>query len=158
MTRLRSVTLALAALILTSAASAAPGERKAAATIEKIVVRLAYHDTGSFSDDIAPPARFSGWNTIIGEGDAKGPANDILVQVHLKANVDEGNLDEPLVVEVKGDGKRLAGHRVTAMFFRGGKTVRSFMVYNATCAGMVEVVATHARQRKATGVKLACGE
>ena len=81
-------------------ALAAPAAAADRITVEAIQVRLLYEKTGKLSKDIAPPAEFAGHNTIIGEGDAEEPANDVLVTVVLAAP-GEANGEQKLVVAVR---------------------------------------------------------
>lgn len=158
---LLAITLGLACL--PAAALAAP---QPTATIDKITIQLIYTTSGSLSQDIADPAGFAGWNTIIGGGDAKEPADDLLVQVHLKMDQDEGNLAQPLIVEVRGERAgnsnkpgHLAKHTCNGIYFRKGQSVCTLIVRAAACSGRITVRAAIGRtERKSAGVALGCGE
>lgn len=155
--------LAVCLSLLSTTASASP---QPTAKIDKITIRLIYTTSGTFSQDISDPAGFTGWNTIIGGGDAKEPADDLLVQVHLKMDQDEGNLAQPLTIDVKGDRAghnnkpgQLARHACNGIFFRDGRSVCTLIVRAAGCSGRVTVRAAIGRtERKSAGVTLACGE
>ena len=59
--------------------------------IEAIRMQLFYETTGTLSADITPTP--DSWaNTVIGEGAAKEPANDIMVSVVLSSKTDEANV------------------------------------------------------------------
>lgn len=127
--------------------------------IDAIAVQLYQATTGTLSQNIAPPAKFTAWNTVIGEGDAREPATDLLVSVTLSIAQKEGNSTIPLQIKVAdAKGKALASRRVTDMFFAKGRTVQALFVPDATCAGPITVEATMGREKKTTKVTLACGE
>lgn len=149
-------------LWLGSVACALPAGPAAArdpeATIEAIEVRLVYQRTpGRLSKNIV--TGFTAWNTIIGEGDAEEPADDLLVSVKLSFPEEEGNSEGPLRVEVSdAKGKVLASRRYGALFFSRKRTVETLLVPNATCAGRLKVTARLGKQVKTAEVALMCGE
>ena len=163
MSRTMFLSLVFAGLTALAPARAAP---QPTGTIDKITIQLLYKTTGTFSPDIADPAGFAGWNTIIAGGDAKEPADDLLVQVHLKMKPEEGNLAGTVTIEVTGERSgnankpgSLAKHSCTGIYYRDGRSVCTLLVRNATCAGRVTVRAALGRtERKSTGVTLGCGE
>ena len=146
---------AFAAGLAASAVSAEGVE----ARIEAVGVQLVYQTSGTLSQDIAPPARFTAWNTVIGEGDAREPANDIVVSVRLSIPQDQGNGDVPLVITVrKAGGKVVASRRVATQFFTKGRSVQTLNVQDATCLGKLAIEARLGKQTKSTQVALMCGE
>lgn len=139
--------------------SATPSEAADKITLEAVTMRLAYEGTGTLSDNIAPPAQFSGFNTVIGEGSAAEPANDILVTAVLAAP-GETNGEEKLVIVARrtSDRKVLAGRIIEHPFVgKAGKSYRSILIQDATCDG-VEVTVTYGKQRKIAAVPFKCGE
>ena len=127
-------------------------------TIEAIEVRLVYQRTpGRLSRNIV--TGFTAWNTVIGEGDAEEPADDLLVSVRLAIPGEEGNADGPLVVTVDdAKGRVLANRRFPGLFFSKGRTVETLLVPNATCAGRIKISATLGRQARSERAALMCGE
>lgn len=104
--------------------------------LETIGIQLFYQTTGSLSGNIAPPAKFHGWNTIIAEGDAREPARDMLVTARLRSKKDEANSSTPLTLSVTGnDGKVLARRTFDHIFFERGRSVQAIFVPDSTCAG-----------------------
>ena len=116
------------ALILVCSCAPAWSATPPPVAIEHIGAQLLYSGSGTLSRDIAPPATFSGWNTVIGEGDAKGSAADVLVSVTLTTPSDELALDTPLTVSAR------------------------------TAAGKVTITATLGRQTRSATLALDCGE
>src|SRR3954454_4443705 len=131
----------------------------AVAKIEELRVQLFYERSGTLSPSIASPATFNAWNTMIGEGDAKEPANDLIVSAVLSVKTDQANVSTPLTITVKGKGgKVLAERTFKGLFFSGGKVVRAVLVPNAACAGSINVETHLGAEKKRTSVTLGCGE
>jgi hypothetical protein len=131
------------------------------ATLQDIRVQLFYELSSTLSPNIAPPATFSGWNTVIGEGDAKEAAQDVLVTVRLKGDgVDAILTETPLVITARnGAGKVLATRTVNGVLVPYEGTVSTALwVNNATCAGKLSIEAKMGAQVKRTQVALDCGE
>lgn len=127
--------------------------------IDALEARLFYETSGKLSENVATPARFNGWNTIIGEGDAKEPANDLLVTVALSVNRHEENSSKPLVVTVYGaKGKKLARRKITSLFFKDGKVTKAFLAQDVGCAGEGRIEAAFGKEKKTERFKLDCGE
>lgn len=150
---------ASAAAVAVMAAPAATAQAPAPIKLERIRVQLIYETTGTLSEDIAPPADFSLWNTIIGEGSAAEPASDVLVGVELRTTDDQANATTPLKVVVRDEeGKVLAARTFEAVFLDEHRAVRSLLVPNATCAGPVVIEASFGTQKLRTTMDFACGE
>lgn len=127
-------------------------------SVGKIHMQLFYEDSGRLSSDIAPPAGFSGWNTVIGEGSAEEPANDLLVTVELLTGAVE-SVAEPLTITVRGNGKVLGQKRFADVLTSAdGRTWKALWLTNVGCAGHVEVTATIGRSTRTAAVSLDCGE
>jgi hypothetical protein len=157
-TRLTLSLLALFYAATLADTSQAKGQATAA-KIEELRVQLLYERSGTLSLSIAPPATFNAWNTMIGEGDAKEPANDLIVSAVLSVKTDQANVSTPLKITVKGKGgKVLAERTFRGLFFSGGKVVRAVLVPDAACAGPLNVEANLGAETKRTSVTLACGE
>ena len=151
--------IATAAVLAVLVGSAATAQAPAPIKLERIRVQLIYETTGTLSPDITPPADFSLWNTIIGEGSAAEPASDILVGVELSTTDEQANATVPLKVVVRGEGgKVLATRTFDGVFMDKGRVVRSLLVPNATCAGPVVIEASFGAQKLRTPMDFACGE
>ena len=130
-------------------------------TLESIRVQLYYELSGSLSANIAPPATFSGWNTVIGEGDAKEAAQDVLVSVHLTGNgVDAFLTETPLVITARnGAGKVIGTRSINGVLVPYQGTVSNVLwLQNATCVGKLNIEARFGKMVKKTAVNLDCGE
>lgn len=124
-------------------------------------VRLWYTGTGRLSENIAPPAKFEAWNTVIGEGQAQEPADDALVTVDVIATSGgEENIGVPLtIIAHDAKGKVLGQRRVTDILTsHTGHAVQALWLRDVTCAGTVIVEAVIGPVKKATRVNLSCGE
>ena len=158
---LRSGCIAIvASLPLVTGLLATSATARTGATIRLVSIeaKLLYERTGKLSKNILPPAKFEGHNTLIGEGDAEEPANDILVTIGLAVDADEATSTAPLVIKVTGNGKTLAQRSLTSILLTKGHAYRSMLVPDATCAGTLVVEAMLGAQKKTAKVVLACGE
>jgi hypothetical protein len=144
--------------IFVAALAAAAQRPSAVPSIGKIQMQLFYEDSGRLSADIASPAEFSGWNTVIGEGSAAEPANDLLVTVEILAD-DAESISEPLSVTVRGNRKMLAQRRFTNVLpSADGRTWKALWLTDVACAGHVEVTASIGRSTRTAALSLDCGE
>jgi hypothetical protein len=149
------------ALLVALAAGAAPAWADPAppVAISHIGAQLLYSNSGALSQDIAPPAKFSGWNTIIGEGDAGGAASDVLVTVTLTSPVTQLSVATPLLVSARSAaGKVLAQRKIGNILIDNGKTFEFVLLPDATCAGKVTITATLGQQSRTAALALDCGE
>lgn len=129
------------------------------AEITTIEARFVYEKTGGLSENIAPPSTFHAWNTMIGEGDAKEPANDLVVMVGLKSEPAEANLSTPLTITMINDkGRVLARRKIGSMFIKDGKAMRALFVPDAACLGKVAIKATIGASERIANLRLDCGE
>jgi hypothetical protein len=147
-------------LALAAFALALPGAVQAAPRIGEIRAQLYYEATGRLSSNIAPPAAFTGWNTIIGEGDAEEPANDILVTVEVIGGRGEENLSVPLQIVIRGPrGRVLARQSFGGMLVTGrGRLWKGLWLHDVGCAGRIEIVASIGANTRHTALSLDCGE
>jgi hypothetical protein len=147
------------ALILAAAAASARADPPQPVAIAHLGAQLLYSNSGALSRDIAPPAKFSGWNTIIGEGDAGGSASDVLVTVTLTSPAGQLNVDTPLLVSARSAaGKVLAQRKITNILIDNGKAFEFVLLPDATCAGKVTITATLGQQTRNAVLALDCGE
>jgi len=155
-----TIGMAAALFLLTGAAPADPPPPQA--SIESIRAQLFYELSGTLSGNVAsPPSNFSGWNTVIGEGEAKEAAQDLLVTVRVKGNGADGFLTEtPLVITARnGAGKLLGSRSVTGILVPyEGSVATALWINNATCAGKLTIEAKLGKQAKRATVALDCGE
>jgi hypothetical protein len=147
------------ALFLACAAAPALAATPPPVAIAHIGAQLLYSNSGALSRDIAPLATFSGWNTVIGEGDAKGSATDVLVTVTLTTPSDELNVDSPLILSARSAaGKVLAQRKISNILIDNGKAFEFLLLPDATCAGKVTITATLGQQTHSAALALDCGE
>jgi hypothetical protein len=139
-------------------AAAAPAAQ--APTIGTIRMHLFLEETGKLSPNIAPPAEFTGWNTIIGEGSATEAANDLLVVVEVRNPGGEANLTQPLTVVARGaKGKMLGQRRYAYLLTSGeGRVWKGLWLSDVGCAGHIEVTASIGRSTRKSAIDLDCGE
>jgi len=127
--------------------------------IAHVGAQLLYSNSGALSRDIAPPAKFSGWNTIIGEGDAGGAASDVLVTVTLTSPSSQLPVATPLLISARSAaGKVLAQRKITNILIDNGKAFEFLLLPDATCAGKVTITATLGQQTRSAALALDCGE
>lgn len=156
--------LAAAAYSAAEATPATPSEGAARAAspepqIRDIRAQLMLERTGTLSRDITAAPHFTLFNTVIGEGDAGEPANDMLVTVTMTSARDEENAPRPLVVTVRGRGGRVLAQRsFGGMLFTGGRSVHFLQVRDVSCAGDVTIEATYGAQRRSERLSFSCGE
>jgi hypothetical protein len=143
----------LAAMLAAPAPAPPPGP-----SVGAIRMQLFYEDSGRLSKDIAPPAAFTGWNTVIGEGSAEEAANDLLVTV--EARIPPGApMDQVLSVVARANGKVLGQRRFDNLLTTmDGRTWKALWLSDVGCAGRIEVTATIGRSTRKSAVSLDCGE
>lgn len=148
-----------AAVLAVLGPPAAIAETQAPIKLERIRVQLIYETSGTLSPDIAPPAEFVLWNTVIAEGSAVEPASDVLVSVELSTTDEQANVTTPLKVVVRGEGGGILATRTfNGVFMTQGRVVRSLLVPEVTCDGPVVIEATLGAQKLRTSINFACGE
>src|SRR5262245_60499337 len=108
------------------------------ATIEDIRVQLFNEYDGTLSDDLTKRQNLELRNTMIGEGDARQPANSFLVAVSVKGQPDTFDKAAALTVTVTTDDKRKS--KVTEKAFGSGilfgpqgRVVKAAFVYDRVC-------------------------
>jgi hypothetical protein len=145
--------------LLSSTALLATTQRPRMIWIDHIEMRLVYANNVTLSENIAKPSEFMAWNTIIGEGEAKAPADDVLVTVHLGAI--PSSRFEPISIIAKDGTGKIVGKRNAVVHSspdEEGKAVVSLMLYDVTCAGRLTVTARMGRSSSTNTADLACGE
>lgn len=150
---------AIGAVVMGCMLPAAAAEPVPVITLASIRAQLLYETTGTLSENIANNPNFATWNTTIGEGSAKEPANDMLVSVVLKSSTNEANVDKPVTLIVKDDKGKVLGKRVFEMaFIKNRQVVQSLFLTNISCAGNMKIEATYLKQKKTATVAMNCGE
>lgn len=149
--------LLLAALpLLLSAAPPGP-------TLGPVRLQLYYKSTGTLSGNVAPSAKFSFWNTGAGEGDAKEPAEDLLVSVPIQMppGRDMGeNSEIPLTISVRTMSGKLLGSRTFRYISIPYKDPvwSPLWVNGIQCAGPIIATAAWGTQKRTAAISLDCGE
>ena len=152
-------TVALTLLAVASAAAPAqprePSDREFRVT--DIQARLLYEHDGSLSGDITADPNFTGFNTMIGEGSAAGPAADMIITAVI-SGPGEHNLTTPLVITARDERGRVIGTRRIGNILTGRRTYRSMVLYDSTCAGTIRLTAQLGASVRNESISLDCGE
>lgn len=147
------------AMALAAPARAAPKIDLSGIRIAGLEARFFYEGTGSLSDNIAPPATFHAWNSPIGAGDARQPANDLLVAVTLTNTAGEASVNAPLTIVVaRENGRVIAKRSFKSLFFKNGRVAKAMLVPDVACAGKIMIKAAFGAERRLTNLELNCGE
>lgn len=122
-------------------------------------VRLWYEETGRLSENIAPPRKFTLWNTIIGEGDAEEHANDALFTIDVKSD-GEQNIAQPVtLIATDSHGKVLAKRVVASVLTsESGSVTPALWVRDVGCAGTVNFTAQIGTAKRSVRLSFDCGE
>jgi hypothetical protein len=126
----------------------------------QIRAHLFYKNSATLSDDLlAREDPFIGWNSIIGEGDAAEPAEDLLIVVTVEGKGEE-YVAMPLEVWVtdEADGE-IARRRFEGLLIpASGSVGNPLWIDDAGCAGIITIHARFNGEEKAATLQLACGE
>ena len=129
-----------------------------APVLGEIQIHLFYQNTGRLSPDVSPPADFTGWNTVIGEGDSDEPATDMLVVAELRADGQQ-SISTPVHITVRAGGRTLASRTFNgALTSEQGRAYLPVWLRDATCSGDILVEVRFAQQRRTETLTLNCGE
>jgi hypothetical protein len=158
--RLLSAGLAVLALVAgaTGPARAAPDD---GVSIKGLRAHLFFERSGTLSKDlIARDPPFSGWNTVIGEGEANEPADNLLVVASLDNPGEEAFLDEKATIRVTGEKNKRLKERVFRGLLLGehGKLHLPMWIDNAGCLGSITISVTFRKQSLSKSLQLMCGE
>lgn len=129
--------------------------------IDAIGARLFYETTGTLSDDIIQ-SRPTLWNTTIGAGDAKEPANSFLAIVALSGPPDSFE-EQTLAIKITArnpDGKTrtIIARTFEGLYFAGaGRLAKAVLAEDAVC-GDVTISASIGKQKKTETIAFGCGE
>jgi hypothetical protein len=128
--------------------------------VEDIHVQLFYERSGVLSEDFTKVKDPSFWNTIIGEGIAKEPANSLLVSVVLRGKPASSVQSESVVVTVFDESKKtkILERRFDRLLFGDdGRVVKPVFVENRTCTP-IRISARSKTNTKTITVPFKCGE
>jgi len=111
------------------------------ARLISIKAMLYYTDTGKFSEDILSAPDFYLWNTIIGEGSAKGPAKSIIIVVDVAGDGGPNVYSsDTLVVTTQLKGKLPSRKQINHLDFApSGQHFEAFWLDEIGCAGPVTI-------------------
>jgi hypothetical protein len=127
--------------------------------IEAIHAQFFYENSGTLSENVAPPAKFDIWNTVIAEGSAKEPATDVLVSVVLKVPGDaEVSIHGPLTLTVRAGKTILAQRSFREMLLERGTVTKGVWLRDGACKGKVTIEAAIGATHKTVPVIFGCGE
>jgi hypothetical protein len=145
-----------------AATPAAAQETTAQVVLGPLTAQLYYKLSGKLSDNLlARKEPFSGWNTVIGEGDAEEPAEDLLVSVTISsASGEESFLEDKLALWVTdAKGKILARREFDGVLVPyQGSVANPLWVGNIGCAGKLTMHARLRGEEKRAELRLDCGE
>lgn len=157
--------LALLPLALAATLSAAPPVRppEPALKITGIEARLFYQHSGRLSDDLLkrnPP--FSGWNTVIGEGESGEPADDLFVSVRLEPlakSADGVYSNLPVTITASAGGKIVGKRTFTGTLLPAkGAAWKAIYLHDIGCIGDLKIDVVAGKQRRAATLAFHCGE
>lgn len=159
---MRSLTL-LALISLASPASAKGTPVK----LGPIRAQLFYKNSGKLSPDVLSLAnKFVFWNTIIGEGDAAEPADDMVVSVGVTSagtgvgETREANLKDPIKIVAVDEKGKVLGSRIFGNVFinSAGVSILPMWLRDSTCWRKITVIASYKEQHSRAVLQMACGE
>jgi len=153
---MRSAAAGAAVLLL----AAAPPPQPNVAAIE---ARLFYSDTGRLSDNkLDAKGSFTGWNTVIGEGDSGGAADDVLIVAKIglpKPVTEDVMVEAPLVITARAKGKVLARRDFGKILVaHRGTTSHALFLPGVGCAGRVDVTVQLGQRARTARLNMDCGE
>ena len=136
----------------------APPANGTSHSLGRIEMRLWYTRTGRLSGNVAPPAKVTLWNTVIGEGDAQEAAHDAIATVEILSSRTD-NFAPPLRIEAQAKGKIVASRTVNNIVANtSGRSTEALWIPDIGCAGPVTVTARLGAHSKAITVRFDCGE
>lgn len=157
---------ALASLALSAALTAAPGTPpEPALKVTAIEARLFYGHSGRLSDDLLKrnPA-FSGWNTVIGEGESGEPADDLLISIRLeplgkRTPGESVYTNQPVTITAMAGGKVIRKRTFTGILTNGqGIAWKALYLADIGCIGDLKINVVAGNQRRNASLPFHCGE
>jgi hypothetical protein len=150
--------LAIAAGFLAISGHAATAQT---ATIEDVRAQLFYEYSGALSDDLTKRKDLALWNTMIGEGDGKQPANSFLVSVAVKGQPETFDKAAALTITVTEDKRK---RKIAEKAFSGilfgpeGKVVKAIFVMDQVCVPLTITAKLKSGASKSVSLPFKCGE
>lgn len=113
-------------------------------------------DTGKFPEDLISAPDLALWNTIIGEGSAKGPANSLLIVIEVAGDGGPNvYTSDELVVTTEVQGKPPSRKQLSHLEFSpSGQHFEALWLDNIGCAGPVTIAVQVNHKR----LDFQCGE
>jgi hypothetical protein len=149
-------------MLLACASPAAAQDDAPQVVLGPLTAQLYYKFSGKLSGDLLTRAEpFSGWNTVVGEGDAEEPAEDLLVVVTVSsANEQEAFLEDKLELWVTNDkGKTIARRDFEGVLVPyQGSVANPLWLDSVGCAGRLVMHAKLRGEEKHAELRLDCGE
>ena len=155
---MKKILIAAAAWMVASAPAAATAAEPEM-HLQSIETKLVYKGSGTLSNDMSAPS-FTAWNTIIGEGDAAEPADDVIAFVLVQTLGEQAFKETPVtVVATNSKGREIARRSFdTVLTTEAGRASLPLFIPDSTCAGLVTITATMGTERMVKSVAMACGE
>jgi hypothetical protein len=130
--------------------------------LDRVEAHLFYKGTGRLSGDLLNRAEeFAGWNTIIGEGGAEEPADDLVVAARLTSHDGtEKYVAGPVVLAVRNSKGKIVGSRTWrgVLVSKDGAVVLPLWLNDVGCAGDLRFTARYNGKTKTGHLALDCGE
>jgi hypothetical protein len=158
---------ALLAALSAPASTVASPSHSSAVELGPIRAQLFYAFSGRLSDDVLDRKEpFVFWNTIIGEGQADEPADDVLVSVKLDSGKfgtpeeNEQNISSPVTLSATDAKGRLIAKRTFTdiLTSKTGTVTLPLLLQDVTCSGDVKVKAVFQNQMSSALLSMHCGE
>ena len=143
-------------IALAGAAQAADGF-----SIENLRAHLFYERSGTLSENVLVSKPVF-WNTVIGEGEVKEPASNVLIVVEL-VGPEDASSETPVTIEVFSDRdgwQQIARKSFDFVYTVPGNrptVARALWVEDATCSPM-RIIAKHGTDEMKAEIPFACGE
>lgn len=151
----------LALLSLAGSSQAANGATPPYA-IKAVTAYLYYNLTNDFSENVIDNKKFTLWNTVIGEGSAKGPSNATLVMVKVQGEPGSYAADRKVELTATAGGKTILKRETgISVLGQSGVSTCAFWLYDTGCVS-VTLSARITGQSKPSAMKKTidfhCGE
>ena len=146
-------------MILLAAVAAAASRPVPPSHLGEIRMHLFHSATGELGPDISPPHAFAGWNTVIGEGDSGGAADDMVVVAEVIAD-GEQFIERPLRIVARDRRGHVLGQRSFGAVSTShqGRAYLPLWLNDVTCAGDVRVTVRYGAETRSETLQLHCGE
>ena len=132
-----------------------------ATQVQNIGVQLFYEVSGTLSEDVTKTKDFHYLNTLIGEGDAKEPANSFHVTIFLSGKPESFDAKDSVTVTISDENPKKfkpVVRRISGLLFgQSGKLVKAIFVENRVCSPLT-IKARAKQSEKSVKIPFACGE